>query len=71
MGHDAARFLQKHPQAAGRLVLQDQKQVIEDATQRAPLNGVEPMVHDFFTPQPVHGMLLNQAYPGLIKMELT
>ncbi|KAI9661965.1 MAG: hypothetical protein M1831_002880 [Alyxoria varia] len=55
MGHDAAKFLQKHPQAAGRLVFQDQKQVVEAATQRAPIYGLKPMVHDFFTPQPVQG----------------
>lgn len=38
----------------GRMILQDQPQVIEGTTDVLP--GVEKMEHDFFTPQPVTGM---------------
>ncbi|KAI9669607.1 MAG: hypothetical protein M1831_007303 [Alyxoria varia] len=53
-GHDLGKFLQKHPQTAGRLAYQDQKHVVEDAVRRGlPPPGLKPMAHDFFTPQPI------------------
>ncbi|KAJ5817766.1 hypothetical protein N7447_007774 [Penicillium robsamsonii] len=52
IGHQCARLLAKHPKLAGRVVLQD----LEETIRRAPeVNGVDFMVHDFFTQQPVKG----------------
>ncbi|KAE8154067.1 S-adenosyl-L-methionine-dependent methyltransferase [Aspergillus avenaceus] len=52
-GHDLNEFLTKWPTTPGRLVLQDQRAVLAEAT---GLNkAVEPMVHDFFTEQPIKG----------------
>jgi demethylsterigmatocystin 6-O-methyltransferase len=52
IGHQCARLLAKHPSLAGRVVLQD----LEETIRRAPeVNGVDFMVHDFFTKQPVKG----------------
>ena len=39
----------------GRVILQDLPEVVKN---RAPAHGVEYMVHDFFTPQPVQGRWL-------------
>ncbi|KAG0650292.1 O-methyltransferase afvC [Hyphodiscus hymeniophilus] len=39
----------------GKMILQDQAQVIEGITE--PLPGVEKMAHDFFKPQPIKGMM--------------
>lgn len=53
MGHDLEEFRIGHPEFKGRLVLQDQPQVIAQIT---GLNaGIEVTSHDFFTPQPVKG----------------
>ncbi|KAJ5523258.1 hypothetical protein N7513_012802 [Penicillium frequentans] len=52
IGHQCLRLLSKHPDLAGRVVLQD----LEETFQRAPkIDGVEFMVHDFFREQPVRG----------------
>lgn len=52
IGHQCLRLLSKHPDLAGRVVLQD----LEETFQRAPkIDGVEFMVHDFFKEQPVKG----------------
>ncbi|KAJ5587182.1 uncharacterized protein N7459_002947 [Penicillium hispanicum] len=52
-GHDLEEFTQKWPQATGRLVLQDQQEVISGI--QSLNSAIEPMVHDFFTEQPVKG----------------
>lgn len=51
-GHDVEPFVHKHPEAAGRVYFQDVPKVIEEAEGQR-LKGLIPMVHDFFTPQPV------------------
>ncbi|KAI9696481.1 MAG: hypothetical protein M1820_008109 [Bogoriella megaspora] len=51
-GRDIDAFLQKHPQTAGRLVLQDRAEVLETAKIG---EGIERKPHDFFTAQPVKG----------------
>lgn len=52
IGHQCLRLLSKHPNLAGRVILQD----LEETFQRAPkIDGVEFMVHDFFREQPVKG----------------
>ena len=53
LGHDLAAFKAKHPELPGRLVLQDLPTVISQVDRARP--GIEPMVHDFLTPQPVKG----------------
>lgn len=53
-GHDMEAFVRKHPDAAGRLVFQDQPKAIADAEGQRE-KGLTPMVHDFFTPQPITG----------------
>jgi len=58
MGHDLERFRRAFPSTkdVGRLILQDTPTVIGAAPMDIlePL-GIEAMVHDFFTPQPVLG----------------
>ena len=53
-GHDLKRFLDKYPACSGRLVLQDLPGVVSNAK---GLEGIEIMAHDFFTLQPVKGMV--------------
>ena len=53
LGHDLEEFRAKHASLAGRLVLQNRPEVIEQITSINP--GLVPMAHDFFTPQPVMG----------------
>jgi hypothetical protein len=56
IGHDLAEFATKHPSAQGRLVLQDLPAVLG---QIASLDErIERMGYDFFTEQPVKGMLI-------------
>jgi hypothetical protein len=59
VGHDLAEFRRKWPGVKGRLVLQDLGEVIEQAKamNRETERGVEATVHDFFTEQPVKGMV--------------
>lgn len=55
-GHDLIGFHAAHPDMPGRLVLQDLPTTIQ-SLDAAALTGqnIEPMGHDFFTPQPVFG----------------
>ena len=51
-GHDLEELRAKHPDLPGKLVLQDQPDVIA----KVPAGRrFEAVAHDFFTPQPVHG----------------
>ncbi|PLB49692.1 putative O-methyltransferase [Aspergillus steynii IBT 23096] len=52
-GQEMARFRQRHPEIAGRIILQDLPLTL-NRIEQVP-EGIEPMEHDFFTPQPVHG----------------
>lgn len=55
-GHDLELFRQRYPDIPGRLILQDLPMVIQDY--KDGLNkGIEAMEYDFFTPQPVKGMM--------------
>ena len=54
LGHDIQLLKQKHPKIPGKLILQDKADVIGQIT--ATDLAFEKTVHDFFTPQPVHGM---------------
>lgn len=53
IGHDLAEFAKKHPNAPGRLVLQDLPAVlgqIQSLDER-----IERMSYDFYTEQPIKG----------------
>ncbi|MCJ1332209.1 hypothetical protein MMC10_008901 [Thelotrema lepadinum] len=52
IGHSCAEFKAKYPDLPGRVILQDLQFSIEHAL---PTAGVEKMVHDFTTPQPIKG----------------
>lgn len=55
IGHDIAEFHQKHPDVPGRLILQDLPPVIEQIEELG--SKIERMPYDFFTPQPIIGMI--------------
>ncbi|ORY02353.1 S-adenosyl-L-methionine-dependent methyltransferase [Clohesyomyces aquaticus] len=52
IGQQCQEFINKFPNTAGRVVLQDLSHTIEQALQTP---GVRNMAHDFFKPQPVLG----------------
>lgn len=53
LGHDLEAFKTRYPRFRGRLVLQDQPQVIAQISQISP--GIDVTAHDFYTPQPIKG----------------
>lgn len=53
-GNVLERFREHRPDVKGRMILQDLQEVIHG---RELCNGVEYMVHNFFTPQPIKGDL--------------
>lgn len=52
-GHQCMAFKQRYPQIEGRIILQDTEDVIREALS---IPGVEAMVHDFWTEQPIKGI---------------
>ncbi|KAK7709555.1 hypothetical protein SLS64_003613 [Diaporthe eres] len=54
VGHQCRRLLAAHPELAGSVVLQDLEETISAAP---PIEGVRPLAHDFFKPNPVKGKL--------------
>ncbi|EAW14625.1 putative O-methyltransferase [Aspergillus clavatus NRRL 1] len=52
-GQEMSRFRERHPNIPGRIVLQDLPLTL-NRIEKVP-DGIEPMEHDFFTPQPVKG----------------
>lgn len=54
-GHDLKIFKERHPNLPGRLILQDLPEVVNKIT--TPLEGIEVIPYDFFTPQPIKGTL--------------
>lgn len=54
-GHDLQELYQKHPKLPGKLILQDLKGVIEEATASGLDRKLVFMEHDFFTKQPITG----------------
>ncbi|KAK9424384.1 putative O-methyltransferase [Seiridium unicorne] len=50
-GHDLKELKEKHPSLPGKLILQDQPDVI--STVQGAEGIFEPMSHDFFMPQPI------------------
>ncbi|KAF8851799.1 o-methyltransferas-like protein [Acephala macrosclerotiorum] len=55
-GQATTAIRQLCPDIKGKMILQDQQQVIQAIAD--PLPGVEKMGYDFFTPQPVQGALI-------------
>ena len=53
VGHDLEEFRRKHPDAPGRLVLQDLPLVISQIEKLD--DGIETMSYDFYAEQPVKG----------------
>ena len=51
-GHEIEAIKKKHPNLPGRFLLQDLPDTIEQAL---PVPGMEAVVHDFFTEQPIKG----------------
>lgn len=52
IGHQSKRLKLKYPKLPGRIIVQDLPESVNVAT---PVEGVEFMAYDFFTPQPVEG----------------
>jgi demethylsterigmatocystin 6-O-methyltransferase len=55
IGHQCLELKTRYPSSTlpGRVILQDRPRTLEHAL---PTEGVEPLAHDFFKPQPVKGM---------------
>ena len=54
-GYDLARFLQDHPDFPGLLILQDLPQTLASIEEGSLSPQIQPLPHDFFTPQPIRG----------------
>ena len=52
VGHQAAEVLSKHPELAGRVMVQDRGEVIRS---HPNIKGIQWLEHDFFKTQPVKG----------------
>lgn len=52
VGHQAAEVLSKHPELAGRIIVQDRGEVIQS---HPDIKGIRWLAHDFFKTQPVKG----------------
>lgn len=59
-GHELQSFHEAHPDAPGRLIVQDLPVMTEKFGGKAPA-GIEVQTYDFFTPQPVKGKLCAQS----------
>jgi hypothetical protein len=57
VGHDLSEFRRKWSDAPGRLVLQDLPDVIAQAKTGQLHSSIEAMEHDFFTEQPIKGIV--------------
>lgn len=65
-GHDLLKLRQQFPGLSGRMILQDLPETI-DALGDA-LSDIEPMPYNFYSPQPVNGVFVNNGiYKGKFK----
>lgn len=55
VGHQCISLRAKFPHLPGRIILQDQAMVVQQAP---ATEGVETMAHDFWTEQPIKGHIL-------------
>ena len=60
LGHELLGLRKRYPDLKGRLILQDLPETIRGVED--PDKVFEPMVHDFFTPQPIKGKTFLQRY---------
>jgi hypothetical protein len=67
-GHDLEGLKQAHPNIKGRLILQDRPEVVSLAG-LSP--GLEKMVHDFNTPQPIKGTYFKYLSTRTFRFEST
>lgn len=63
LGHDLSELRRKWPHVPGRFILQDLPAVIKQAQTMKLHQSIEPMVHDFFTEQPIKGKLASFDIP--------
>ena len=54
-GHDLQELHRKYLKLPGKLVLQDLREVVEEAKSSGLDQKIVTMEHDFFTPQPIKG----------------
>ena len=59
IGHQCCELKKRLPHVPGRVILQDQGKVLEQALRT---EGVETMIHDFWLEQPVKGQYLLPRY---------
>jgi demethylsterigmatocystin 6-O-methyltransferase len=59
-GHQCVGLREKYPTLRGSVVLQDLPQTLQ---QVKPIEGVQILAHDFFQPQPIHGMSIQLLSP--------
>lgn len=70
MGHDLSEFRRKWSDAPGRLVLQDLPDVVAQAKAGQLHPSIEAMEHDFFTEQPIKGMVSSSITPLLTRINV-
>ena len=56
LGSEIRELRKRYPALKGRMILQDRQQTIDHVSADS---GMEAMVHDFFTPQPVTGKVFS------------
>ena len=61
VGHQCLALKERFPDVQGRVVLQDRPEVIEHSL---PIEGVEKEPYDFWTPEPIKGMLGSTIPPS-------
>lgn len=69
LGHDVQVFQQRCPDIPGRLILMDLPETIKGNTSSLP--GIEKMEYDFFTPQPIQGIITLLSIPPSVQIQLT
>ncbi|KAK6857213.1 O-methyltransferase- family 2 [Apiospora arundinis] len=55
LGHDLLEFHRYHPDAPGRLIVQDLLQVVKSIVSSEENKALTPMAHNFFEEQPIKG----------------
>lgn len=70
MGQQSIFFKNSYPDLQGRVIVQDQAQVVRqiEATPLPGFKGIEAMAHDFFKPQPIKGTCF--ASPSVLIFQL-
>lgn len=66
LGHVIESILDKYPGLKGRCILQDLPDTIKQV--QSPRTSIEPMVHDFFTSQPIKGDIISVILCAMAKI---